>query len=375
MVNRICVYAICKNESPIVERWYNSMSEADAVVVLDTGSTDDTVEKLKKLGATVEQKIIDPWRFDVARNESMKMAPDDCNILVCADIDQVFEKGWANILREKWIDGYHRMCWYNFVFSHNADGSDDCFYRNNKIHCHGYKWYFPVHECLLIDEDHREELGELHDLDLFNEIKAHNYPIYSNSHIRYLPLLKLRVEENPDNFSGYHYLTQQYFYEGKYQECIDFGEKTLSLFSDIGDIYAANIYYFIGLSYKGLLDYKHALEYFYKGILKDKTYRENYLEIGEIYLYKSDKENKHEMAYNVLMSCLKDSFQHYSWLENEGSFGSKLYDMLSFSAFYSGHKKESLLYAFIASYRDKENERLKNNIDIIFNQLEEKDLS
>ena len=41
---KVCVYAICKNEEQFVRRWMQSMSEADLVVVLDTGSTDDTVE-------------------------------------------------------------------------------------------------------------------------------------------------------------------------------------------------------------------------------------------------------------------------------------------------------------------------------------------
>lgn len=45
---KIYVYAISKNESKFVDRWVDSMSEADDIYVLDTGSTDDTVEKLKK---------------------------------------------------------------------------------------------------------------------------------------------------------------------------------------------------------------------------------------------------------------------------------------------------------------------------------------
>ena len=50
-MNKICVYAICKNESKFVDRWISALQgEADCVVVLDTGSTDDTVEKLKKYG-------------------------------------------------------------------------------------------------------------------------------------------------------------------------------------------------------------------------------------------------------------------------------------------------------------------------------------
>ena len=41
---KICVYAICKNEEKFVDSWVDSMSEADKIIVLDTGSSDKTVE-------------------------------------------------------------------------------------------------------------------------------------------------------------------------------------------------------------------------------------------------------------------------------------------------------------------------------------------
>ena len=47
---KVVVYAICKNEAKFVDRWMDSMSEADQVVVLDTGSSDGTAEKLKSRG-------------------------------------------------------------------------------------------------------------------------------------------------------------------------------------------------------------------------------------------------------------------------------------------------------------------------------------
>jgi hypothetical protein len=92
-MNKICVYAITKNESKFVEKWYESMKEADSIVVLDTGSTDDTVEKLRALGVRVEQKTYSPWRFDIPRNDAMELAPADCNILLSTDLDEVLEPG------------------------------------------------------------------------------------------------------------------------------------------------------------------------------------------------------------------------------------------------------------------------------------------
>ena len=96
--NKVCVYAISKNEEKFAKRWYESMKEADEVYVLDTGSTDNTVNILKNLGAKVTIKEINPWRFDVARNESLSLVPKDCDICVCTDLDEIFNKGWRKKL-------------------------------------------------------------------------------------------------------------------------------------------------------------------------------------------------------------------------------------------------------------------------------------
>ena len=54
---KTCVYAISKNEEQFVERWYNSIKDSDYIYVLDTGSTDNTVTKLKELGFTTDEII------------------------------------------------------------------------------------------------------------------------------------------------------------------------------------------------------------------------------------------------------------------------------------------------------------------------------
>ena len=69
---KVCVYAIAKDEAKFAARWAESMSEADAVYVLDTGSSDDTVKILQAHGVNVRSEIITPWRFDAARNRSAR---------------------------------------------------------------------------------------------------------------------------------------------------------------------------------------------------------------------------------------------------------------------------------------------------------------
>ena len=93
---RICVYAISKNEEHFAKTWMESMSEADQVIVLDTGSTDGTVEQLRACGAEVHTAHIEPWRFDTARNRSLSLVPEDVDICVCTDLDERFQPGWRS---------------------------------------------------------------------------------------------------------------------------------------------------------------------------------------------------------------------------------------------------------------------------------------
>ena len=59
-MNKIAIYTIAKNEEKYVEQFMSTAKEADYIIVLDTGSTDNTVGKLRELGATVYQKSIVP---------------------------------------------------------------------------------------------------------------------------------------------------------------------------------------------------------------------------------------------------------------------------------------------------------------------------
>ena len=144
---KICVYAISKNEEKFVERWADSMSEADEIYVLDTGSTDNTVKLLKEKKVNVFVKKINPWRFDVARNMSLNLVPFDTDICVCTDLDEVFETGWRKKLEEKYEK--ETRVGYTYNWHINENGIPDVTFILDKIHPrNGYSWTHPVHEVL-----------------------------------------------------------------------------------------------------------------------------------------------------------------------------------------------------------------------------------
>ena len=87
----LTVYGICKNERQNIEKYLESFGEADYVCLLDTGSTDGTWEYLQEAkkkypNLIIDQKEITPWRFDRARNESMKLLPPETCMYFMADI-------------------------------------------------------------------------------------------------------------------------------------------------------------------------------------------------------------------------------------------------------------------------------------------------
>ena len=369
MENKICVYAICKNESKFVEQWLNSMSEADYIVVLDTGSEDATFEMLRNDSRVyrAEQAVITPWRFDVARNESMKLIPDDANILVCTDLDELLEPGWADILRANWVDGVHERCVYKYAWSHNPDGSAARVFQYDKIHNRDWVWNFPVHECLvrpynLLEGTYASE----HTLMLFDYIYLHHYPDSTKSRSTYLPLLEIRKHENPCDYYSKLYLAHEYYYNGKYEESI-------AELCDILDNHRANYtsteqascFLFMGDSYKQLNDLGNAIICYQKGILADPTYRECYVNLAQALL----EMQYYDQAIGVIKQCFRSSYRHYIWLERDASWTYEPYDILAIAYYYLEDYDASLNNVVKAIHYNPTNEQLLTNLALIEQKL------
>lgn len=197
---KICVYAICKNESKFIDRWVESLEkEADCVVVLDTGSTDDSVEKLKTYEpfVTVQQfdyiKKFGHFRFDQARNDSMKLIPFDTDICVILDLDHVPRPGWGNILREKFKEGYNLVTGY--IVDH-SEGGELPQWRSKNVHSNSPKWTWEniIHEGIVYYGD-KNEIREVFCEDFIID----HYPDENKDRSMYRELLEYAFQQEPTN--------------------------------------------------------------------------------------------------------------------------------------------------------------------------------
>ena len=221
---KIVVYAISKNEAQFVQRWMDSMSEADQVVVLDTGSDDETAALLRARGAAVTVQPIVPWRFDAARNRSLELVPEDADICVCTDLDEVFHPGWRKALEAAWLPGTGQAR-YRYTWSFRPDGSEGVVFWYEKIHRrHGYRWTHPVHEVLKWTGS-----GSPGPMVTIPEIQLDHRPDPAKSRAQYLPLLELSVREDPEDDRNVHYLGREYLFHGRWDDCIATLEHHLSM--------------------------------------------------------------------------------------------------------------------------------------------------
>jgi tetratricopeptide (TPR) repeat protein len=312
--NKICVYAICKDEMKFIDRWIESMSEADYIVVMDTGSTDGTFEKLQADPriTKVEQKIINPWRFDVARNESMTLIPEDSVICVCTDPDEVFEPGWADVLRNNWNADVHQQAVYTYVWQHDSAGKPQRVLLYDKIHARtGWHWKFPVHECVLRDDEQPPEEKTI--LNVLNEnVILHHWQDLDKSRKGYFPLIKLRAQEHPEDILTQFHLVHEYFYNNEYQNCIDLSNQLLTeQRSLLSTNYISSLYLFMGDAYcdQHLLD--QAIECYTKGIEADNTFLELYVATGQARLMQRDIQGTIE----ILEAGRAHASRYYSWFD------------------------------------------------------------
>lgn len=352
---KVCVYAICKNESQFVGRWMDSMSEADGIYVLDTGSDDGTPELLAARGAVVEVERISPWRFDTARNRSLALVPADADICVCTDLDEYFHPGWRALLENAWTEGTKQAA-YRYTWNFNPDGTEGHVFWQEKIHSRfGWEWAHPVHEI-------PHWLGEGSPKKVYVEgMQLDHRADPTKSRAQYLPLLELSVAEDPGDDRNMHYLGREYYFHGMWEKAIKTLKQHVSMPNALwSDERCASMRY-ISRSYQALGDRVHALMWLYRAIGEAQHLREPYMDMAKL-LY---AEGNWDGVAFFAREALKISVRPRTYICESESWGALPYDLLSLALYYTGRREEALAAAEKAQELSPQDGRIARNVELM----------
>lgn len=361
MVNRVktCVYAISLNEIKHVDKFMEASRDADLVLVCDTGSTDGTIERLKELGALVYEIRQTPWRFDVPRNTALNLIPADIDICLSIDLDEYLQPGWVDALDEEWqkTEGQLKRISYDYIWNWKADGvtPDVRFYADKIHHRHGYYWRHPCHETLYWEEDGHEHRAVIPGIIL------HHRADMSKSRGQYQPLLKLAVDESPDNDRMSHYYGRELMFYGKYEDAIDELKRHLSLPSaQWAEERCASMRY-IARSYKHLGDTKSSQEWAIKSTQEWPHTREPWLELARSAYAGKDWAT----CFWAATKCLEITKPTHTYMGSSDCWGSEPYDLGGISAWYLGLPEKSREWCLEAWKLSPDDERLRKNCELV----------
>ncbi|WP_340025651.1 glycosyltransferase [Paenibacillus sp. FSL K6-1096] len=221
------VQLIVKNEAELLPRCLSTLGGADEIIVVDTGSTDQSIAVAEKYGATV---VEEPWAedFSAARNTGLTHAASDWILVL--DADETLQHSVESIkdkLRGSTAEAYTVRI-ENLLGSRPEDRlyhSNVRLFRNGQ----GYRFSGRIHERVddSIISRHGAAAIEPSDIEILHYgylpgIMSAKNKISRNEH-----LLRLALAEEPDDpFYSYN-LAVTCCQDGRLQEAEELLRRTL----------------------------------------------------------------------------------------------------------------------------------------------------
>lgn len=353
---KICVYAISKNEGQFVDRFCASAKDADLILIADTGSTDDTVERAKQFANVATYDIcVTPWRFDKARDAALALIPRDYDVCISLDLDEVLEPGWREEIERVWKDSTTRLR-YKFDW-----GQGISFFYEKIHHRHGYHWHHPCHEYPRADARITEVWAYT------DRLLVSHHPDPTKSRGQYLDLLKLAVTEDPHcPRNAFYYARELTFYR-------HWGEAVVALHKYLDNpqatwpnerCYAMRL---LGQCYDALQSPEQALHWYYQACSEAPNTREPWHDLAQALYRRRDWQaclTAAEKGLQVTDKQLVYTCDPRVWEE-------PLYDLASIASWNLGQKAQAIAYCETAAKMAPADGRIAANLILMRAELED----
>ena len=348
---QIAVYGICKNEEAFIGRFYDSIKDADFISIVDTGSTDSTFDqlinfvrlrteqygheeefKIEKIGQSIRnvsdgsmqahRSYINPWRFDDARNVALSLLPEDPDVCISIDIDELLEPGWKETLSTAILNDlhtlgrpadryYHRFSTiWNWQYPDQPPNFTD--HWHERIHSRkGYRWKLPVHEMLV--KDGPEEIRWLNDFKIIQK------PDSSKSRSNYLTLLEQSLKEDPNRWKSWSFYAGDLQGVGRFQDAIDAINKA-KLIPDSDQAYLC---FQASSNYSQLGDSQKAISEMLQAVASSNT-REYRVRLAQLY----HNLNKPREALNAILMASEITERSFGYSYDPQCWGQSFDDLV-----------------------------------------------
>jgi len=342
-MDEISVALITKNEAGVLPRLLDSLSDINDIVVLDTGSTDDTVKIAKSRGCNVievgekfkikaTQSQYNLWinkfgyepsfkvgegyfNFSKARNYALKFTKNDW--VFQPDADEVVEWDFNKV---KEVIQNEDQLEYRFCYQHTENGAcgleftHSKFFRKSKL-----KWTKWVHEIHTPVEGQTPKLPKFVDF-----IYHHHYQESKAERGNYLPGLELSVLENSDDDRNVYYLAREYFYRNHFDKSIKMFEKAIKINNWAPE--KGQAYIFKGLCHKNKGEVNEAIKCFHESMIVYHDRRDAFWELGNLYR----ENNDFSKAITYYLAATSIPFKVQGYINSKELYGWKIEDCLAY---------------------------------------------
>jgi glycosyltransferase involved in cell wall biosynthesis len=304
----ISLCMIVKDEEAYIRRCLESVTKhVDEIIIIDTGSTDATLEIAGEFGAIIyDFKWIED--FSAARNFSIGKAKSD--YILVLDADEYLDKD-AEIpqsikdLKDYYIINFNNYMDGGYVSSHQAIRL-----FKNRI---GLKYYGKVHEHLNLD-DYEDLTVAFAEFIIHHDGYQKEAYLSKNKYDRNLKILLNEVNENPTGYNLFN-LGKQYKVSGNYDEALEVLKRSFPLSKD--KVYLPFLLYLMGECLLELKRYKDGINLMKDSVDLFPTYTGFYYLLGMYY----EKLNYLKASEDAFKKCIElGEVKHFESLMGVGSY-------------------------------------------------------
>ncbi len=354
---KVAVYTIALNEAAHAERWANSVLDADYRIVADTGSTDDTVERLAAAGVTVHRIAVRPWRFDDARNAVMALIPADVEVCCTMDMDRYLEPGWRQSLEAAWASETTAL-YCRMVYKQRVEDPTPLRARSDKIFHHrwGYRFKRAVHEALSFTG--QKEVTRSSEDIVMCEVQDHSKTTRS----QYLPLMEVAHKEDPDDAQICFWLGRDYMWAKQTERGVELLQRYLALPTSTWNDERSE-----AMRYLARMQPAKTMVWLDRARIEAPHRREIWLDLAEQLHAQGD-------WLNLFWACangIENTRRTGTYLDDGHCWGFRLFDLGAIAAWHLNAMDRAVDWGQKALDLDPGNQRLKNNQDFFLRRREQ----